>query len=111
MLRMVREMAGCSSRTGRARRWSARSSRVIRSAATEGEERDRLYAMVSGAVSEYEKNTGRVFPVRRQTRTAYLTPLCGASYTLTSAIRPESRWFTGSALELARSQAIRHPKI
>ena len=30
---------------------------------TEGEERDRLYAMVSGGASEYEKNTDRVFPI------------------------------------------------
>jgi deazaflavin-dependent oxidoreductase (nitroreductase family) len=30
---------------------------------TEGEERDRLYAMVSDSASEYEKNTDRVFPV------------------------------------------------
>jgi deazaflavin-dependent oxidoreductase (nitroreductase family) len=34
-----------------------------RAVVTEGEERDRLYAMVSGAASEYEKNTDRVFPV------------------------------------------------
>jgi hypothetical protein len=30
---------------------------------TEGEERDRLYAMVSDGASEYEKNTDRVFLV------------------------------------------------
>jgi deazaflavin-dependent oxidoreductase (nitroreductase family) len=30
---------------------------------TEGEERDRLYSMISGGASEYEKNTDRVFPV------------------------------------------------
>ena len=30
---------------------------------TEGEERDRLYGMISGGASEYEKNTDRVFPV------------------------------------------------
>ena len=30
---------------------------------TAGEERDRLYDMISGAGSEYEKNTDRVFPV------------------------------------------------
>jgi hypothetical protein len=30
---------------------------------TAGEERDRLYAMVSASASEYEKNTDRVFPV------------------------------------------------
>ena len=34
-----------------------------RAVVTEGEERDRLYAMVSGGASEYEKNTDRVFPV------------------------------------------------
>jgi deazaflavin-dependent oxidoreductase (nitroreductase family) len=30
---------------------------------TEGEERDRLYGMISYGASEYEKNTNRVFPV------------------------------------------------
>ena len=30
---------------------------------TQGEERDRLYGMVSDGASEYEKNTDRVFPV------------------------------------------------
>ena len=30
---------------------------------TEGEERDRLYGMISDGASEYEKNTDRVFPV------------------------------------------------
>ena len=30
---------------------------------TEGEERDRLYSMISDGASEYEKNTDRVFPV------------------------------------------------
>ena len=34
-----------------------------RAIVTAGEERDRLYGMVSGAASEYEKNTDRVFPV------------------------------------------------
>jgi deazaflavin-dependent oxidoreductase (nitroreductase family) len=35
-----------------------------RAVVTEGEERDRLYAIITaGALSEYEKNTGRVFPV------------------------------------------------
>jgi deazaflavin-dependent oxidoreductase (nitroreductase family) len=34
-----------------------------RAVVTEGEERDRLYAMVSDGTSEYEKNTDRVFPV------------------------------------------------
>jgi deazaflavin-dependent oxidoreductase (nitroreductase family) len=34
-----------------------------RAVVTEGEERDRLYAMVSDGASEYEKNTDRVFPV------------------------------------------------
>ena len=34
-----------------------------RAVVTEGEERDRLYGMVSAAASEYEKNTDRVFPV------------------------------------------------
>jgi deazaflavin-dependent oxidoreductase (nitroreductase family) len=32
-------------------------------AVTEGEERERLYGMISGGASEYEKNTDRVFPV------------------------------------------------
>lgn len=36
---------------------------AARAVITEGEERDRLYAMVSGGLSEYEKNTGRVSPV------------------------------------------------
>jgi deazaflavin-dependent oxidoreductase (nitroreductase family) len=30
---------------------------------TEGEERDRLYGMISDGASEYEKNTDRIFPV------------------------------------------------
>jgi deazaflavin-dependent oxidoreductase (nitroreductase family) len=30
---------------------------------TAGEERDRLYALISGGAAEYEKNTDRVFPV------------------------------------------------
>ena len=30
---------------------------------TEGEERDRLYGMISDGASDYEKNTDRVFPV------------------------------------------------
>lgn len=30
---------------------------------TEGEERDRLYGMISDGASQYEKNTDRVFPV------------------------------------------------
>jgi deazaflavin-dependent oxidoreductase (nitroreductase family) len=34
-----------------------------RAVVTEGEERDRLYAMISGGAGEYEKNTDRVFPV------------------------------------------------
>ena|SRR5487761_376030 len=34
-----------------------------RAVVTAGQERDRLYAMVSDGASEYEKNTGRVFPV------------------------------------------------
>jgi deazaflavin-dependent oxidoreductase (nitroreductase family) len=34
-----------------------------RAVVTEGEERDRLYAMVSDGTSEYEKNTDRVFPI------------------------------------------------
>ena len=34
-----------------------------RAVVTDGEERDRLYAMVSDGASEYEKNTDRVFPV------------------------------------------------
>lgn len=34
-----------------------------RAVVTAGEERDRLYGMVSAAASEYEKNTDRVFPV------------------------------------------------
>lgn len=34
-----------------------------RAVVTEGEERDRLYGMISDGASEYEKNTDRVFPV------------------------------------------------
>lgn len=34
-----------------------------RAIVTAGEERDRLYALVSDGASEYEKNTDRVFPV------------------------------------------------
>ena len=34
-----------------------------RAVVTAGEERDRLYGMISGGASEYEKNTDRVFPV------------------------------------------------
>jgi deazaflavin-dependent oxidoreductase (nitroreductase family) len=34
-----------------------------RAVVTEGEERDRLYAMVSDGASEYEKSTDRVFPI------------------------------------------------
>jgi deazaflavin-dependent oxidoreductase (nitroreductase family) len=34
-----------------------------RAVVTEGEERDRLYALISGGAAEYEKNTDRVFPV------------------------------------------------
>ena len=34
-----------------------------RAVVTTGEERDRLYAMISGGAAEYEKNTDRVFPV------------------------------------------------
>ena len=34
-----------------------------RALVTDGEERDRLYRMVSDGTSEYEKNTDRVFPV------------------------------------------------
>jgi hypothetical protein len=34
-----------------------------RAVVTAGEERDRLYRLVSGIGSEYEKNTNRVFPV------------------------------------------------
>ena len=34
-----------------------------RAVLTEGEERDRLYGMISDGASEYEKNTDRVFPV------------------------------------------------
>ena len=34
-----------------------------RAIVTEGEERDRLYAMISAGAAEYEKNTDRVFPV------------------------------------------------
>jgi hypothetical protein len=34
-----------------------------RAVVTAGEERDQLYAVVSGAESEYHQNTDRVFPV------------------------------------------------
>jgi deazaflavin-dependent oxidoreductase (nitroreductase family) len=34
-----------------------------RAVVTAGEERDRLYRMVSDGASEYEKNTDRIFPV------------------------------------------------
>jgi deazaflavin-dependent oxidoreductase (nitroreductase family) len=34
-----------------------------RAVVTEGEERDRLYGMISDGASEYEKNTDRAFPV------------------------------------------------
>jgi deazaflavin-dependent oxidoreductase (nitroreductase family) len=34
-----------------------------RAVVTAGEERDRLYGMISDGAAEYEKNTGRVFPV------------------------------------------------
>jgi deazaflavin-dependent oxidoreductase (nitroreductase family) len=34
-----------------------------RAIVTAGEERDRLYGMVSDGASEYEKNTDRIFPV------------------------------------------------
>jgi deazaflavin-dependent oxidoreductase (nitroreductase family) len=34
-----------------------------RAVVTEGEERDRLYALISGGAAEYEQNTDRVFPV------------------------------------------------
>jgi deazaflavin-dependent oxidoreductase (nitroreductase family) len=34
-----------------------------RAVVTAGEERDRLYGLVSGGTSQYEKNTDRVFPV------------------------------------------------
>jgi deazaflavin-dependent oxidoreductase (nitroreductase family) len=34
-----------------------------RAVVTAGEERDRLYGKVSDGTSQYEKNTGRVFPV------------------------------------------------
>ncbi len=34
-----------------------------RAVVTAGEERDRLYRMISDGLSEYEKNTDRVFPV------------------------------------------------
>ena len=34
-----------------------------RAVVTQGQERDRLYGMVSDGASEYEKNTDRVFPV------------------------------------------------
>jgi deazaflavin-dependent oxidoreductase (nitroreductase family) len=36
---------------------------AARAMVTEGEERDRLYGMISDGASEYEKNTDRVFPV------------------------------------------------
>jgi deazaflavin-dependent oxidoreductase (nitroreductase family) len=34
-----------------------------RAVVTEGAERDRLYSLISGGMSDYEKNTDRVFPV------------------------------------------------
>ena len=34
-----------------------------RAVVTSGDERDRLYAMISAGASEYEKNTDRVFPI------------------------------------------------
>ena len=34
-----------------------------RAVVTEGEERDRLYGLISDGAAEYEKNTDRVFPV------------------------------------------------
>ena len=34
-----------------------------RAVVTEGEERDRLYSLISDGAAEYEKNTDRVFPV------------------------------------------------
>jgi deazaflavin-dependent oxidoreductase (nitroreductase family) len=34
-----------------------------RAVVTAGEERDRLYGLISGGAAEYEKNTDRVFPV------------------------------------------------
>ena len=34
-----------------------------RAVVTEGDERDRLYAMVSDGAGQYEKNTDRVFPI------------------------------------------------
>ena len=34
-----------------------------RAVVTEGEERDRLYALISAGAGEYEKNTDRVFPI------------------------------------------------
>src|ERR1700761_981146 len=34
-----------------------------RAVVTEGDERDRLYAMISDGAGEYEKNTDRVFPI------------------------------------------------
>ena len=34
-----------------------------RAVVTAGEERDRLYAVVSEGASEYEKNTDRIFPI------------------------------------------------
>jgi deazaflavin-dependent oxidoreductase (nitroreductase family) len=36
---------------------------AARAVVTAGEERDRLYAMISDGAAEYEKNTDRVFPV------------------------------------------------
>ena len=39
------------------------SSYRARAVVTAGEERDRLYRMVSDGTSAYEQNTGRVFPV------------------------------------------------
>jgi deazaflavin-dependent oxidoreductase (nitroreductase family) len=34
-----------------------------RAVVTEGDERDRLYAMISDGAAQYEKNTDRVFPI------------------------------------------------
>jgi deazaflavin-dependent oxidoreductase (nitroreductase family) len=39
------------------------SSFQARAVVTAGEERDKLYGMISDGASEYEKNTDRVFPV------------------------------------------------
>jgi hypothetical protein len=41
---------------------------------TEGEERDRLYGMISDGASEYEKNTDRVFPGLRPWTLAQYRP-------------------------------------